>query len=134
MWWYSREKGFDPCHRDSPSVWYTTELLQLYLRWAWLNYIFTPAVLATFTKAFLECSYQASLFTSLIYPGSCIFNISNVYMACITLIRNVKPGGYLEGSAFCFFLKCYFLWNSWDLLHCHWLFSGKSSSWFSRHQ
>lgn len=63
IWWCDRVKDFDPCHHDSPSVWFTVHTVP----WAaWLQYIFAPKILPTFTKAFLKCSYQASLFTLLI--------------------------------------------------------------------
>lgn len=82
----SREEDFDPCHHDSPSVWFTTKLLALYCRPAWLNYIFAPEILLTLTKAFLECSYQASLFTSLMLR--CLHFQHQIH---IRGIRNTHP-------------------------------------------
>lgn len=63
VWW---SKRFDPCHHDRLSAWLTVHIVPR---------AGSPEILPTFTKAFLECSHQASLFTLLILPCICIFSI-----------------------------------------------------------
>lgn len=85
IWWCGREKIFTLVSINGPSVWFTAELFALYLRPAWLNCIFAPEILPTFTKAFLECNYQASLFTLL------VLYLRFQHQICVHGMHNTHP-------------------------------------------